>query len=150
MSVEVLAPCGGQLRPVAESVDPVFAQQMVGPGVLIDPEDGRQYVLSPVSGRVVKAHPHAFVVLTDAGFGVLVHLGIDTVKLDGEGFELITVEGHTVVAGDRMVRWDPTFVASRGLSPQVPVVVMDRAPDSLDLPAPGPVSAKQPLFTVEA
>lgn len=134
---EVYAPCAGRLRPVSECVDDVFAQQMVGPGVVIDPPDGPATVTSPIAGKVVKAHPHAFVVLGDDGVGVLVHLGINTVRLEGEGFEVHASQGTKVAAGDPMVTWDPATlpgaVAGQSISRQVPVVVLDRPADSLDL-----------------
>ena len=148
MSLEILAPCAGTVRPVTESSDDVFAQQMVGPGLLVQPDGGPQTVLSPISGKVVKAHPHAFVVLHEAGVGVLVHLGIDTVKLDGDGFDLLVRTGATVAAGDEMIRWDPSAVAARGLSAEVPVVEMDRAADSLALADLDRVSPGQALFSV--
>ena len=79
--------------------DPVFAEEMVGPGVAIEPEPGRTTVVSPIAGKVVKVLPHAFVVLGD-GVGVLVHLGINTVRLEGEGFEVLATQGSEVAAGD--------------------------------------------------
>ena len=83
MSVPVLAPCAGRVVALADVPDEVFASEMVGPGVAIEPAGGRTTVVSPVAGRVVKIHPHAFVVLADCGAGVLVHLGIDTNRLGG-------------------------------------------------------------------
>jgi len=79
----VLAPCPGRLIPITETPDPVFAGELAGPGVSIDPELRETTVVSPISGTVVALKPHAFVVLGPDGVGVLVHLGIDTVKLDG-------------------------------------------------------------------
>ena len=104
---QVLAPCAGRVLALADVPDPVFAGEMVGPGVAVEPDEGRQTVVSPVAGKLVKLHPHAFVVLTDDGVGVLVHLGIDTVRLEGRGFELVAEEGATIAAGDPVVRWDP-------------------------------------------
>ena len=147
---EVLAPCPGRVLPLSETPDPVFADEMVGPGVLIDPEPGETTVVSPIAGRIVKLHPHAFVVLDDSGVGVLVHLGIDTVKLDGRGFEVLATEGAVVAAGDPMVRWDPVAIDD-GMSPVVPVVAMDRPKGSVPPPAEGAVVAPGDLhFTVDA
>ena len=86
---DVLAPVAGLVRPLADVPDPVFAAEMVGAGVAIEPAGGASDAVSPVAGTVLKLHPHAFVVLTPEGTGVLVHLGIDTVRLDGAGFELL-------------------------------------------------------------
>jgi len=122
---DVLAPVAGLVRPLSEVPDPVFAAEMVGAGVAIEPEGGVADAVSPVAGTVLKLHPHAFVVLTPEGTGVLVHLGIDTVRLDGAGFELLVAEKSTVEAGQPVTRWDPSDVVARGLSPMVMLCVLD-------------------------
>ena len=73
----VLAPCPGRVLAMSDVPDPVFAEEMVGPGVAIEPDPGRTTVVSPIAGKVLKVLPHAFVVMGD-GVGVLVHLGINT------------------------------------------------------------------------
>ena len=101
---------------------------MVGPGVAIEPTGGRTTVVSPVGGKVVKIHPHAFVVLADCGAGVLVHLGIDTNRLEGDGFDV---------------------VGERGLSAVVPVVLMDAPKGSVSSPLTGGTAEPgDVLFTV--
>lgn len=86
----------------------------MGPGTAIDPVREPSEAVSPVDGIVVSLHPHAFVVVDDQGHGVLTHLGIDTVQLNGEGFELLVNKGDTVTRGQGIVRWDPAGVeASR-------------------------------------
>jgi len=145
----VLAPCPGRLIPITETPDPVFAGALAGPGVSIDPELRETTVVSPISGTVVALKPHAFVVLGPDGVGVLVHLGIDTVKLDGEGFEVLAEKGATVAAGDPMVRWDPSTITGEGMSAMVPVVAMDQPKGSIPPPAPGEVRAGDLLFTIE-
>jgi glucose-specific phosphotransferase system IIA component len=127
----------------------VFSAAMVGPGAAVDPGEADSAVaVAPVSGQVVKLHPHAFVVKTDDGAGVLTHLGIDTVQLDGEGFELHLAEGAEVRAGDPIVTWSPAAVAAGGRSPVVPVVALDSAAEALtDLREAGEVAAGEPLFT---
>jgi glucose-specific phosphotransferase system IIA component len=122
---DVLAPVAGLVRPLADVPDPVFAAEMVGAGVAIEPEGGLADAVSPVSGTLVKLHPHAFVVLSAEGAGILVHLGIDTVRLDGAGFELLVAEGSPVDAGQPVTRWDPSDVVIRGLSPMVVLCVLD-------------------------
>lgn len=119
---------------------------MVGPGVAIDPEPGPADVVSPIAGKLVKVHPHAFVVLGAGGVGVLVHLGIDTVKLEGAGFEVLAEQGSTVEAGTPVVRWDPSTITD--LSTVVPVVVMDRPAGSLDVAGTGDVAVGDVLFEV--
>ena len=134
---KVLAPCPGRVLPLSATPDPVFAGEMVGPGVVIDPAPGETTVVSPIAGKVVKVLPHAFVVLGDDGLGVLVHLGINTVRLAGHGFTVLAEEGSTVEAGAPMVRWDPAEVTGEDISPWVPVVAMDRPKGSVPAPAEG-------------
>lgn len=133
---DVLAPCPGRVLAMSEVPDPVFAGEMVGPGVAIDPAPGRTTVVSPIAGKVVKVLPHAFVVLGD-GVGVLVHLGINTVRLEGEGFEVLAEQGSTVEAGTPMVTWDPSTVSGPDISTIVPVVVMDAPKGSVTSPLVG-------------
>ena len=148
MTTPVLAPCAGRLVAMADVPDPVFSAEMVGPGVAIDPGDDPVTVVSPIAGTLVKVHPHAFVVLDDHGIGVLVHLGIDTVRLEGLGFEVLVAQGDTVAAGDEIVRWDPSTLEG-GMSPLVPVVAMDRPKGSVPAPESGAaVAAGDVLFTV--
>ncbi|MGH3458574.1 PTS sugar transporter subunit IIA [Aeromicrobium sp.] len=128
---DVVAPVPGRVVGLADVPDPVFAQQVVGSGVAIDPDRAPGTAVAPVAGRLLKLHPHAFIVLTASGKGVLVHLGIDTVQLDGKGFDLLASEGDEVAAGDPVVRWDPAAVETSGRSPIVPVVVMDTAADTV-------------------
>ena len=145
---EVLAPVAGLVRPLADVPDPVFAAEMVGAGVAIEPSGGSAEALSPVAGTLVKLHPHAYVVVTAEGTGVLVHLGIDTVKLDGAGFELLAEEKSTVTAGQPVTRWDPTDVEARGLSPMVMLCVLDTKAGAVTSEAIGSsVAAGGALFT---
>ena len=148
--VEVLAPCSGRLVAISDVPDPVFSAEMVGPGVGIEPEPGEATVVSPIAGKVVKLLPHAFVVLGSAGVGVLVHLGINTVRLEGKGFEVLGRQGDTVDVGDPMVRWDPSTITGEDLSTMVIVVAMDRPKGSVRAPEDGAVTAiGDVLFTVD-
>ncbi|MFD4462713.1 PTS glucose transporter subunit IIA [Nocardia sp. NPDC058480] len=132
MSIPVIAPLPGKVVALSEVPDQVFAEQIVGSGVALDPDRtrGTLMVTAPIAGKILKLHPHAFVILGH-GVGVLVHLGIDTVKLKGEGFELLATEGDTVEAGAPIVTFDPTAIAATGYSVICPVVVMDSAKDSI-------------------
>ena len=142
----VTAPVAGTAVPLSAVPDPVFAEELVGPGLAVDPARGPAVVVSPVDGHVSMLHPHAFVV-TAGGRGVLVHLGIDTVRLGGAGFELLVEAGATVCCGQPMIRWDPAAVQAGGLSPVCPVVALDAAAGALSGLAAGPVSAGDPLFS---
>ena len=144
----VSAPVAGTVVALADVPDPVFAQQIVGSGIAIDPERTESTVVAPADGRLLKLHPHAFVLLTGEGKGLLVHLGIDTVQLEGAGFELLVAEGDDVTAGTPIVRWNPGEIEAGGRSPVVPVVVMDSAPDSVQSAATGAVRVGDEIFTV--
>jgi PTS system glucose-specific IIA component len=145
---DVLAPLAGTAVGLAAVPDPVFAEAMVGPGTAIDPLPGPGVARAPVDGTLVKLHPHAFVVVDDSGRGVLVHLGIDTVQLDGAGFTLRATEGDQVRAGQPLVDWDPAAVAAGGRSPVCPVVALDAPADALSaVVESGPVRAGDLLFS---
>jgi glucose-specific phosphotransferase system IIA component len=149
--MQVLAPCPGRVFPITEVSDPVFAGEMVGPGIAIDPSPGRTTVVAPVAGTILKLHPHAFAMATADGLGILVHLGINTVRLDGAGFELVATEGSTVSAGDPMVTWDPSGISGDDITTTVMVVVLDRPAGTVDSPVLGKdVTAGEPLFSVDA
>jgi PTS system N-acetylglucosamine-specific IIA component len=126
--------------------DPVFAGAMVGPGVAVDPARVPARVVAPIAGTLIKLKPHAFVVVDAEERGVLVHLGIDTVTLDGEGFTLLAEEGDALSAGDPVVAWDPAAVEASGRSPICPVIALDAQPGDLDDLAAGPVRPGDPLF----
>jgi PTS system glucose-specific IIA component len=148
----VLAPLPGRVVPIQDLPDPVFSGAIVGPGVAVDPPREHVVVVSPMDGRLVRLQPHAFVVvavLPEGGAGVLVHLGLDTGKLRGEGFTLYVDEGAEVTAGQRIVGWDPTEIEAGGRSPVCPVVALDAEQDALgDLAEPGDIETGAPLFTL--
>jgi PTS system N-acetylglucosamine-specific IIA component len=146
--LQVLSPLEGRVVPLAAVPDPVFAQAMVGPGIAVEPARRAGDAVSPVDGTVVTLHAHAFVVATGSGPAVLVHLGIDTVKLKGEGFTLHVAKGDTVRAGQPLVSWDPAAVEAAGYSPVSPVIALDGSAAHLDgLRAQGPVAVGEPLFS---
>ena len=149
-SLVVLAPIAGTVVPLAEVPDPVFAGQMVGSGAAVEPPAGEMFdVVSPVAGKVIKLLPHAFVVVEGSGRGVLTHVGIDTVKLKGEGFKLLIAQGDTVDAGAPVMRVDPAAALAAGYSMVSPVVVLDTKPDTATLVAAGTVTAGEELFSLD-
>ena len=150
MSIEVTSPVAGLAAALSDVPDPVFSQAMVGPGVAVKPTAEAADAVAPIAGTVATLHPHAFVVASAGGTAVLVHLGIDTVQLKGEGFELHVAKGDQVAAGQRMVSWDPAAVEGKGFSSVCPVVALDVAPDALgDLREDGQVAAGDQLFTID-
>ena len=151
VSTSVLAPLAGRVTALDDVPDATFAQGLVGHGVAIDPPRERLDAVAPVSGRLVKLWPHAYVVLTDDQVGVLVHLGLDTVQLDGQGFETHCSEGDRVEIGDRIVTFDVPGVEATGRNPIVPVVVMDSQADEVSTvaAASAQVAALDALLTVD-
>jgi phosphotransferase system IIA component len=83
------------------------------------------HTVAPVGGKILKLLPHAYVVMTPDNVGVLVHLGLDTVQLKGDGFTTHVSQGDDVTAGQVVITYDVPSVEAKGLNPIVPVVVMD-------------------------
>ncbi len=121
----VVAPVGGRAVTLGEVPDPVFSQGMVGYGAAVDPPHEVIDAVAPVSGRVLKLMPHAYIIMTADNVGILVHLGLDTVTLQGAGFTALVTEGDSVSAGQAVITYDVPSVVAAGLNPIVPVVVMD-------------------------
>lgn len=136
----VLAPVAGRAVALSEVPDPVFSAGMVGHGAAVDPPRDVVQAVAPVSGKLLKLMPHAFVVMTADNVGVLVHLGIDTVQLGGEGFATHVTQGDTVTAGQLVITYDVAAVAAKGLNPIVPVVIMDER-------EPGNITASEAVLT---
>jgi PTS system glucose-specific IIA component len=124
-TTQVLAPVAGRAVLLQDVPDPVFSQGMVGHGAAIDPPRGVIEAVAPVSGKLLRLMPHAYVVMTPDNVGVLVHLGLDTVALKGEGFTAHVSQGDDVTAGQLIITYDVPAVAAKGLNPIVPVVIMD-------------------------
>jgi PTS system glucose-specific IIA component len=124
-TTRVLAPVAGRAVPLQDVPDPVFSQGMVGYGAAVDPTRGVVEAVAPVGGTLLKLLPHAFVVMTPDKVGVLVHLGLDTVALKGEGFTPHVSQGDDVTAGQLVITYDVPSVEAKGLNPIVAVVVMD-------------------------
>ncbi|MEU9163898.1 PTS glucose transporter subunit IIA [Streptomyces sp. NPDC048424] len=144
----VTSPLAGIAIGLAAVPDPVFSGAMVGPGTAIDPVREPSEAVSPVDGVVVSLHPHAYVVVDSEGHGVLTHLGIDTVQLNGEGFELLVNKGDTVTRGQAVIRWNPAAVVAAGKSPICPVVALEATAESLsDVVDSGDVKADDALFS---
>lgn len=120
--IRVLAPLDGTVVDLEIVPDEVFAQKMAGDGVAIDPS-GRVAV-APISGDLVKlfAGGHAFGIATSDGVELIVHIGLDTVELKGEGFENIATEGQIVQAGTPIVRFDRAVIERLGKVMLSPIV----------------------------
>lgn len=146
----VVSPISGAVVAMADVPDEVFAQEMLGPGIAVDPgSTGVIDVVAPVDGVLSALHPHAFVVQVPDGRAVLVHLGLDTVRLLGETFTLDCGQGDTVRAGQVVVTWDLAAAVARGNPPLCPVVALQADHGVLHpVPVAGTsVHALDPLLT---
>lgn len=139
--VALVAPLSGTLLPIEQVPDPVFAEKMVGDGISIDPVS--QILLAPCEGEVIQLHPshHAVTVRTAEGLEVLMHIGLDTVNLRGEGFTPKVKEGDRVQTGDPLIAFDADYIALHAVSLLTQVVITngDRVADYF--PKAGAVSA---------
>ena len=143
----VTSPIAGRAIGLAAVPDPVFSGAMVGPGTAIDPVREPSEAVAPVDGVIVSLHPPAFVVVPAHGHGGLGHLGIDTVQMNGEGFELLVNKGDTVTRGQGVVRWNPAAVETAGKSAVCPIVALEATAEALsDLRDNGDVKAGDSLF----
>jgi sugar PTS system EIIA component len=131
----VLAPVPGRAVALADVPDPVFSQGMVGYGAAVDPPRAVVDAVAPVTGKLLKLLPHAYVIMTPDNVGVLVHLGLDTVTLSGAGFTTHVSEGDNVSAGQVVITYDVPSIEAAGLNPIVPVVVMDEREPGNVVPA---------------
>ncbi|MBO8164902.1 MAG: PTS glucose transporter subunit IIA [Brevibacillus sp.] len=121
--VALLAPLSGRVIPLESVSDPVFSQKMAGDGVAIIPVEGK--LLSPINGTVVSLLKtgHAVGLATEDGLEILLHIGLDTVKLEGKGFSPEVRIGEKVTAGDVLIRFDLDVIKEAGFSPVTPVVI---------------------------
>src|SRR4051812_29253479 len=121
--LRIIAPLAGILVPLERVPDPVFAQRMVGDGISLDPTS--DVLLAPVAGTVTQLHDahHALTITTDGGVEVLVHVGLDTVKLRGEGFSPRVKLGDRVEVGQPVLGFDADLVARRARSLLTEIVI---------------------------
>lgn len=147
---EIVSVANGQVEALDVVKDPVFSQKMMGDGFAVEPTDGNIYV--PVSGTVTSVFPtkHAFGLLTESGLEVLVHIGLDTVALDGQPFEVKISSGQKVVAGDLAVVADLEAIKAAGKETIV-IIVFTNVSDikTVKLEKSGPQIAKTVVAKVE-
>jgi len=145
----ILAPVRGRTVALTEVPDATFAAEIMGSGIAIDPPREVVEAVAPVSGTIIQLWPHAFIVATADEVGVLVHLGLDTVQLQGEGFTTHAAAGDQVVAGQKVITYDVPTVERLERNPIIPVIVVDSKAETLDLIAAvdAEVAAGQELIT---
>ena len=139
--MSVLAPLTGQIITLEQVPDPVFSGKMLGDGIAIVPEEGKIY--SPVSGVVttVSTTLHAYGFSTTEGLDILVHVGLETVSLNGDGFKSYVKEGDAVKAGDLVAEVDLEFLKEKGITSITPVLICGGAEKMTISKASGRVTA---------
>lgn len=111
--VDIYSPINGILLKIEDVPDPVFSRKMVGDGVALEPTEGIVY--SPVNGTLIQLFPtkHALGIKTEEGLEILIHIGMDTVEMKGNGFESFVSEGEKVKIGNKLLKFDMELVKKR-------------------------------------
>ncbi|PTE24156.1 PTS glucose transporter subunit IIA, partial [Staphylococcus equorum] len=119
----IYAPITGEYVKIEDIPDPVFAQKMMGEGFGVNPTEGE--VVSPIDGKVDNVFPtkHAIGLKADNGLELLVHIGLDTVQLDGKGFEVLVESGDVVSVGDPLLRFDLDYIKENAKSVISPIII---------------------------
>ena len=125
-SAEVVSPLAGQVKPLSQATDPVFSSGVMGQGVVIEPSQGE--LVSPVNGTVTVFFPtkHAVGIVSEEGIEMLMHIGMDTVSLDGKGFVAHVEQGDKVVVGQQLISFDMDVIKKAGLVTETPVIITNQ------------------------
>jgi glucose-specific phosphotransferase system IIA component len=145
MSIIIYSPITGKLVPIESVSDPVFSEKMLGDGVAILPEEG--VVLAPASGTIsaLPASGHAFGMILAPGVELLVHVGIDTVDMNGQGFTLLAAKDQQIETGQRMIEFSIDAIKAAGKDTISPVVLIGA---EINVLAKDYVEAGEPLFEI--
>lgn len=119
----LVAPANGKILALEEVPDPVFSQKMMGDGLAIDPSEGK--IVSPVKGEIIQVFPtkHAIGIKTEIGLELLIHIGLETVNMKGEGFTTHVKEGDKVEVGTELVTFDLDLIREKAASTITPIVI---------------------------
>ncbi|WP_282929256.1 PTS glucose transporter subunit IIA [Anaerococcus sp. Marseille-Q7828] len=147
-SNKVLVPITGIVSSVKECQDPVFAGEMVGKGSLILPSEGKVY--SPVDGEIsmVADSKHALGITSNTGLEILIHIGLDTVELNGEPYTSHVSQGQKVKAGDLLMEFDIKKIKAAGKSVESPVIITNADDKEINLLANGQTNHGEELMEV--
>ena len=147
-SNKILVPITGIVSSVKECQDPVFAGEMVGKGSLILPSEGKVY--SPCDGEIsmIADSKHALGITSNTGLEILIHIGLDTVELNGEPYTSHVSQGQKVKAGDLLMEFDIEKIKSSGKSVESPVIITNTDDKEINLIANGQTNHGQELMEV--
>ena len=125
-TAQLVSPLAGQVKPLSQATDPVFSSGVMGQGVVIEPSQGE--LVSPVNGTVTVLFPtkHAVGIVSEEGVELLMHIGMDTVSLDGKGFEAHVTQGDKVVVGQQLISFDTNVIKEAGLITETPVIITNQ------------------------
>ena len=125
-TAQLVSPLAGQVKPLSQATDPVFSLGVMGQGVVIEPSQGE--LVSPVNGTVTVLFPtkHAVGIVSEEGVELLMHIGMDTVSLDGKGFEAHVAQGDKVVVGQQLISFDMNVIKEAGLVTETPVIITNQ------------------------
>lgn len=121
--LQIYAPVDGELIPLEQVPDPVFSQKMMGEGVAIVPK--KSNITAPVEGKIIQvaSTKHAIGILAEDGSEILIHIGLDTVNLKGEGFKVVVKEGDQVSSGQLLMEVDWDYIKANAKSTITPIVI---------------------------
>lgn len=124
-SFNVCAVANGAIMAIEEVPDNLFSQKMIGDGFAMMPSS--EVVYAPIKGKLIEVADtkHAYYIETDEGIKVLIHIGIDTLLLNGEGFETFVKKGMIVEKGQKLATFDLELIKEKGFHPVIPVIVLD-------------------------
>ena len=125
-TAQLVSPLAGQVKPLSQATDPVFSSGVMGQGVVNEPSQGE--LVSPVNGTVTVLFPtkHAVGIVSEEGVELLMHIGMDTVSLDGKGFEAHVTQGDKVVVGQQLISFDMDVIKKAGLVTETPVIITNQ------------------------
>ncbi|MED4074068.1 PTS sugar transporter subunit IIA [Priestia endophytica] len=123
---EIFAPLHGDIISLSKVPDPVFSKKMMGDGIAIIPKSGK--VVSPVNGQVIQVFPtkHAIGIRSEKGLELLIHIGLETVELDGEGFEILVNSNESIKIGDPLVKVNLDYLKSKNKDIVTPIIITNR------------------------
>jgi len=151
VGIVIKSPISGKVLDITKTPDDVFAQKMLGDGISIDPTEGVVY--SPVDGEITQIFlpsKHAVGITSKEGIEILIHIGLDTVKMNGEGFEALIKQGDQVKEGQELIRFDIQKIKEKAKSTITPIVITNMHDiKELNIIKKGDIQAKEDLIKIQ-